>query len=111
MIHHTNHAHSTLLVGSGLLLRSLTGLRRVNPGFEAQDLMTAQLVLSPVRYDNPEKLRAFYLAALDRLSAMPGVQAAAATVALPFAHGTFTASFAIVGHLVFARPAMALWRL
>jgi predicted permease len=88
----------TLLVGSGLLLRSLANLRSVNPGFEARGLITAQLMLSPVRYDNPEKLRAFYLAALDRLKALPGVQAVAATVALPFAQGPFTASFAIVGH-------------
>ena len=88
----------TLLVGSGLLLRSLSALRSVNPGFEAHGLMTAKLMLSPVRYDNPEKLRAFYLAALDRLTTLPGVQAVAATVALPFAQGPFTASFTIVGH-------------
>ena len=88
----------TLLVGSGLLLRSLAGLRNVHPGFEPHDLMTAELTLSAVRYDNPEKLGAFYLAALDRLRAMPGVQAVAATVALPFARQPFTASFTIVGH-------------
>ena len=62
-----------LLVGSGLLIRSFLAVISVDPGFEPQHVLTMQIAL-------PDAARraAFYAAALDRVRAVPGVQAAGA---------------------------------
>jgi predicted permease len=60
--------------------------------------MTAQLTLSPLRYNTPEKLSAFYQGALARLKAMPGISAVAVATAVPYAKEPATGSFTIVGH-------------
>ena len=93
----------TLLVGAGLMLRSLWRLDRVDPGFEAHGLVTAKLDLSSSRYSNsrqagPNRPQLFTHQVLERLSALPGVEAAGAAYALPPAAATLPQTFAIEGH-------------
>ncbi len=70
-----------LLVGSGLLLRSLLGLGRVDPGFAKDHVITFGLDL-PSRYGHPERV-AFYRSLLERVRVTPGVRSASAAFPLP----------------------------
>jgi putative ABC transport system permease protein len=66
-----------LLVGAGLMLRSLLKLSQVNAGFNAQNVVTARIDLNFSRYNSTEKIRDFGHRLLARLRAEPGVEAAA----------------------------------
>ena len=73
----------TLLVGSGLALRSFQRLASVDPGFDPVDVLTFGLALPHSDYDTPASRLNFYRQMVDRLHALPGaVAAAAATVPL-----------------------------
>lgn len=67
-----------LLVGSGLLLRSFWELRDVDPGFEAEGLLSARITLPGEAYPEAENVTGFYRDLLIRLEAIPGVEAATA---------------------------------
>jgi putative ABC transport system permease protein len=71
-----------LLIGSGLLIRSLTRLQRVDPGFEPNGVLT-MLVQLPAHYESAEAREGFFAGALERIRALPGVQDAAAADGLP----------------------------
>jgi putative ABC transport system permease protein len=72
-----------LFIGAGLLLRSFIGLLRVDPGFDAQNVITMNLSLPTVKYAKPEQQIAFFDEVLRRVSALPGVRNAATSAALP----------------------------
>jgi putative ABC transport system permease protein len=72
-----------LVVAAGLLIRSFERMRGVDPGFAPEGLLTAQLELSPVRYESNESIRAFYERLVARAEAIPGVRSAAIVKALP----------------------------
>jgi len=73
-----------LLVGAGLLLKSLNRLQSVDPGFNAKNLLTMRVSLPSRKYDSDRKVIDFFRSALDQLRAIPGVEAAGATSFLPF---------------------------
>ena len=85
-----------LLVGAGLLLRSLANLRAVNPGFDPRNVLTFRVSLPPEKYD-PAKVSRFFEQAEARLAAMPGVRSAGAISFLPFAGLGAATGFTIVG--------------
>lgn len=72
-----------LLIGCGLLIRSFMRLRTVDLGFEPKNTLTAQTFLAPASYPDPSKRIVFYQEALQRLQAIPGVESAAISTALP----------------------------
>ena len=72
-----------LLVGSGLLLRSMQRLFAVSPGFDARGVVTLQLQLSPRRYGDEGSARRFFDAVLEAVRNVPGVTEAAFTSQLP----------------------------
>jgi putative ABC transport system permease protein len=72
-----------LLVGSGLLVRSLLRLQRVDPGFDVPHLLAAPLAPPSPRYDDPARALALYRAAVEAVAAQPGVQAVALTSHVP----------------------------
>jgi putative ABC transport system permease protein len=84
-----------LLVGAGLLLRSLQLLLAVDPGFDATNVLTLRLYLPPVQetgYENPyapaagdegQRTARFYLDLADRVRVLPGVRSAALVSSLP----------------------------
>lgn len=86
-----------LLVGAGLFLRSLASLQDVNPGFQAAGVVTGFVALPPAQFKDPAKQLTLYRGVLDRLAAMPGVNAAAAGIPVPFSGLGGSASFAIEG--------------
>ncbi len=72
-----------LLVGSGLLLRSLQSLFAVAPGFEASGLLTLRVQESGHRFDTDSARHRFFAQALEAVRRAPGVTAAAFTSQLP----------------------------
>jgi putative ABC transport system permease protein len=72
-----------LFVGSGLLLRSFVQLLRVDPGFDAGNVLTMNLSLPTIKYAKPDQQIAFFDEALRRVSTLPGVRSAAISAALP----------------------------
>jgi len=74
-----------LLIGAGLLLRSFIRLLRVDPGFDAQNVLTMEVSLPTVKYAKPEQQIAFFDEVLRRVSALSAVRSAATSAALPLA--------------------------
>ncbi|HVR99093.1 MAG TPA: ABC transporter permease [Thermoanaerobaculia bacterium] len=72
-----------LLIGAGLLSRSLARLADTPLGFSADGVLTARIELPPASYAGADELRAFYDRLLPRLAAVPGVRAAGTTSGLP----------------------------
>ncbi len=66
-----------LLVGAGLMVRSLEKLQRVDPGFRAEGLVGVSVSLSDVLFREQEEFMAAYHALLERFRALPGVQGVA----------------------------------
>ena len=67
-----------LLIGAGLMLRSLVQLWRVDPGFNSQNVLTFGFSLSPATLQtSPAAIRQDFRNALDAIAATPGVQSAA----------------------------------
>ncbi len=74
-----------LVTGAGLLIKSLTRLVHVDPGFETRGVMTMPVALPASRYPEPARQAEFYRQLLERVAALPGVASAAGTSALPLA--------------------------
>ncbi len=72
-----------LLVGAGLMTRSFAELMRVSPGFEPRNLLAVQIYLPQAKYKTPVDRTRFYMEAMRRIGALPGVQSAAGVSALP----------------------------
>ena len=72
-----------LLVGAGLMLRSLWSLQRIQLGFDPWNVLTMRLSAPQVTYQTPEQVVHFYEQLLDRVRQLPGVRAAGAVRSLP----------------------------
>ncbi len=79
-----------LLVGAGVLLRSFARLSTVDAGFDPAGVLSLQVSLSGPRYAADGAPARFYADALDRISALPGVESAAAISWRPFGIGSAT---------------------
>lgn len=72
-----------LLAGSGLMVRSYWALSRVDPGFEADGVLTFRIAVPAARYGGPEERGRTVEELLERLRGLPGVDKVAATDYLP----------------------------
>jgi putative ABC transport system permease protein len=72
-----------LLVGAGLLIRSFLELQRVNPGFDARNVLTLQINLPGNPYRDQARSATFHQQLIERLSSLPGVESASLSMALP----------------------------
>ncbi|HEV3455472.1 MAG TPA: ABC transporter permease [Thermoanaerobaculia bacterium] len=86
-----------LLIASGLLLRSFARLQSVRPGFEPRGVMTATLSLPDVKYPDEARQAQFCEQLLQRVSALPGVENAAAVYPLPLAGDGYGLRFTVAG--------------
>ncbi len=84
-----------LLVGAGLLVKSFARLMDVNPGFDADHLLTFNVGL-PASTDAARQF-AFYRDVMQRLQALPGVRSVGAVSRLPLAGGNSGRSFKVPG--------------
>jgi len=72
-----------LVVGSGLMARSLWHLRRVPTGFDETEALTFRLALPPSVYPGADESVRFFARVLESVSSVPGVRAAGAASKLP----------------------------
>jgi predicted permease len=82
-----------LLVGGGLLLASLTKLTQVDPGFDADRVLTLNVALPGDRYEASEELAGFWRSLLDELRGLPGVDEAGVGTGRPPSQHPFTNNF------------------
>lgn len=87
-----------LLAASGLLLHSFVNLQSVNPGFRKNNLLIAGLLVPDNDHVGNQALSSFHSELLQRVRALPGVEAAGIGDWLPFGNFTMTYSFDIRGH-------------
>jgi putative ABC transport system permease protein len=73
-----------LLIGAGLLIRTIVQLRGVDPGINTNNVLTLKTPLSVVTYNNATKIRNVYEQLLERIGSLPGVLSAAVTADMPF---------------------------
>jgi putative ABC transport system permease protein len=73
-----------LLVGSGLLLKTLANLRAVDPGFRSDQVLTAQIDVPDRKYPDFARRTQFFQVVLERVRALPTVTGAGFTSVLPF---------------------------
>ena len=77
-----------LLIGAGLLIRSLSSLRAVDPGFDASHTLTGTVVLPNAKYSTPELGNQFFDRLLLNARALPGVESAALIDNVPLQGGS-----------------------
>jgi predicted permease len=87
-----------LLVGAGLLVKSFARLQDVNPGFSADNVLTAQLALPATRYPDQAARQAFWTRLVDQIRPLSGVTAVGLTSNVPFNGMVSSGSYSIVGY-------------
>ena len=80
-----------LLVGAGLLLKSLQGMRNVNPGFSMQGVLATSVDLVAAGYD-PQRAKNFQDQLIDRLRALPGVESVTVSRVTPFSYRSYSST-------------------
>ena len=86
-----------LLVGAGLLIRSFAALVRVDPGFRAENVVTATVSLPGGKYTYDRHQRAFADAVLERMERLPGAQSVALGFGRPLQQNNFRTTFDVEG--------------
>jgi putative ABC transport system permease protein len=87
-----------LLIGAGLLLKSYERLRSADMGCLTQDVITMHLGIPDARYATPAQRANFYDTLLDRVRALPGVDAAGFATVVPGQGYQMDWTFSIVEH-------------
>jgi predicted permease len=77
-----------LLVGAGLMIRTLYHLQRMDAGFDPHNVLTVDAPIPKSKYPDIDKQRAFYDQVLSRVRVLPGVEAASAIDDIPFGNGS-----------------------
>ena len=86
-----------LLVGAGLMLRTLANLNAITLGFDPNNLLTMQVVLPQPKYREPATRMAFFDRVVAEVRSLTGVRGAAFASMLPFQSAGNTRSFAVEG--------------
>jgi len=86
-----------LLVGAGLMFRSLLNLLHLDPGFQRQHVLTANLWLPSAAYKTMPELSRFYERLATELESIPGVSSAGLGSDLPWTGWDDNTSFSIEG--------------
>jgi putative ABC transport system permease protein len=86
-----------LLLGAGLLLRSLVALQGESPGFEPNPVLTLRFKLPETRYGEEEQQVAFYRELDAELASLPGAEVAGVGYPLPFSGSGYLLTFAVEG--------------
>jgi predicted permease len=86
-----------LLVGAGLLVRSLQQLQQVRPGFDLDHLVAIPIDPPSPRYDDPARALALYDAVAETVRAVPGVRSVSLTNHVPLSGASMPARFEVSG--------------
>jgi predicted permease len=82
-----------LLLGAGLMMRSLAGLYDIDPGFATDDITHFTMTLPDATYDSPERRVLFMDALRERLASMPGVEDVGLVSPMPLGPGLYMSGF------------------
>ncbi len=85
-----------LLVGAGLLIRTFSALHNVNPGFDPHNVLTMDTSLTGTHFNQTAAITGMTRQTIERMEALPGVEAAAASCYLPL-EGGLGLGFSIAG--------------
>ena len=88
---------TVLLVGSGLMMRSLATVLAADPGLRAANVWTGRVTLPQRSYPTADHQRAFYTRVLDQVRALPGVRHASAVSSLPMSGSATSRNVVIEG--------------
>ena len=86
-----------LLAGAGLTLKSFRNAQNAPLGFKPENILVADVLLPKARYDTDEKVARFNDQLVERIRALPGVEAAALGSNIPFDDNEWDSSFHITG--------------
>ena len=87
-----------LLVTAGLTARSFLNLTRVDPGFQTESLLAVRVSAPPGAAETIEGRASFTRSVLQRVRALPGVEAAGATMILPLEDGDWGYNYSVEEH-------------
>ena len=90
-----------LLVGAGLMTRSFFRLQQVNPGFDAQNLLSMNIALPTQKY-RKQQTNVFFDQLIERVGNLPGVKSVAGIDPLPLSNTDITTTFLVEGAPVVA---------
>ena len=80
----------TLLISSGLLLKTLLLLRQIDPGFRPENILTIAVDPSASKYPDDRARMAYFEQVMERLQTIPGIESAGITTYLPFGSSSMT---------------------
>ena len=86
-----------LLIGAGLLIRSLVALQNVDPGFDPNNVLTMRIDLPRQKYNTPEKTSNFFEQLETRVAGLPGVEAVGLITELPLSGQPSDMPFTVEG--------------
>jgi putative ABC transport system permease protein len=86
-----------LIASAGLLMRSVSRLGRVDPGFEPARLLTFQFRLPPAKYPDASSRAAFFAQAVEQVRVVPGVRTAALVSSTPMSGNWATTNYVVEG--------------
>lgn len=86
-----------LLIGAGLLVKSLWRVLQINPGFSSAGVLTMQVALPSAAYEDASRKINFYRQLFERLKAQPGLEAAGMINNLPLSGIDINGQFGIAG--------------
>ena len=86
-----------LLAAAGLTLKSFWRAQQEPLNFDPSNVLTVAVALPQARYENDEKIRTFHQQLVDRVSSLPGVEAAAIGTNIPFDDNEWDSYFHLTG--------------
>jgi putative ABC transport system permease protein len=86
-----------LLAGAGLTLKSFHNAQNAQLGFKPENILVADVLLPKARYDTDEKVARFNDQLVERIRALPGVEAVALGLNIPFDDNEWDSSFHLTG--------------
>jgi putative ABC transport system permease protein len=86
-----------LVIGAGLMIRSILEAQRVNPGFNPENVVAMDVVLPRMKYGEKEQQIAFYNQSLERVRTLPGVESASAVLCVPITGGCWGSIYLVEG--------------
>lgn len=86
-----------LLIGAGLMIRSIARIREVQPGLKPQNLLTAKISLPRERYKDPESAIRFYQQVIERIDSLPGVESTGLISHLPVEETGYNGNLTVEG--------------
>ena len=86
-----------LLIGAGLLVRSLIELQKVDPGFDSNNILTLSIALPQQKYEGEGKAANFFQQFETRVASLPGVESVGLITELPLTDQLNDISFTVEG--------------